>query len=220
MRPEFQAALFDMDGTLLKTMRYWRLTALEMLLARDILPPPEMMGRLFKISSRVFCREALALHGVELEERVILQEMENYMLPHYQRDAQVKGRAKEYLQYLRAKGVPAAVATAAPEAFARLALERLEMAEYLQFIADGRALGMDKHDPAYFRCMAQRLGVECGQMCVFEDALYSIRAAKEAGCPVIAIFDESQSRDWEQIQATADACIRDYDELMEGWDVK
>ena len=34
MIPEFKAALFDMDGTLLATMRYWRLTTIEVLLAR------------------------------------------------------------------------------------------------------------------------------------------------------------------------------------------
>ena len=33
MIPEFKAALFDMDGTLLATMRYWRLTTIEVLLA-------------------------------------------------------------------------------------------------------------------------------------------------------------------------------------------
>ena len=32
----FDAAIFDMDGTLLDTMRYWRFTTLEFLLAHQL----------------------------------------------------------------------------------------------------------------------------------------------------------------------------------------
>ena len=214
MIPKFRAALFDMDGTLLRTMRYWRLTTIELLLGRDIVPTPEQMARVFSSSSRALCREVLAEHGIFMEDMEILRELEGYMLPHYQRDAKIKGLAKEYLAHLQARGVIMAVATAAPRDFAACALGRLGMADYFKFITDGYVHGINKRSPEYFRMMAGMLGVETNEMCVFEDALYSMKSAKEAGCPVIAIYDESQKRDWAEIQQTADLCIRDYDEIM------
>ena len=59
MLPKFKAALFDMDGTLLCTMRYWRFTTLELLLQLDIIPTPEQLGLMYSTSSRKFCMEIL-----------------------------------------------------------------------------------------------------------------------------------------------------------------
>ena len=106
------------------------------------------------------------------------------------------------------------VATGSPREFARDGLERLGLAHYFKFITDGYEYGMDKHESAYFDLMARKLGVEAGEMCVFEDAPYSIRAARAAGCPVIAIRDRTQEEKWPEIAQMADHCIDDFTELL------
>ena len=66
MIPKFKAALFDMDGTLLCTMRYWRFTTLEVLLAHDIIPTAEQLSQMYSTSSRRLCMQILAERGLEL----------------------------------------------------------------------------------------------------------------------------------------------------------
>ena len=214
MIPKFKAALFDMDGTLLCTMRYWRFTTLEYLLAHDILPEPEELGQMFSTSSRRLCRQILERHGVEVNEKDMVREMEGYMHRHYLHDAHAKPRVGEYLAQLQRAGIPMCVATGSPREYARDGLVRLGLAQYFAFITDGYEFGMNKSDPAYFRLMAQKLGVEPGELCVFEDALYSMKAAKEAGCPVMAILDHAQEHDWAEIKALADHWFTDYAELL------
>lgn len=214
MIPKFKAAMFDMDGTLLYTMRYWKLTTIEVLLGRDIIPTPEQMARVFTSSSRALCREILNEHGFEMDEMETLREMEYYMHPHYLRDAKAKPRVKEYLEKLRREGVRMCLGTAAPRESAEAALTRLGLIEYFDFILDQYELNMAKNDPAFFRVVAERMGVDLQDMCVFEDALYSIRTAKSLGCPVIAIEDGSQASKQEEIMRTADHFIRDYAELL------
>jgi beta-phosphoglucomutase-like phosphatase (HAD superfamily) len=94
--------MFDMDGTLLFSMRYWRLTTIELLLGRDIIPTPEQMSRVFSSSSRALCSEVLREHGIDLDDMSILQELESYMLSHYRRDVKSKPHVHAYLQKLRA----------------------------------------------------------------------------------------------------------------------
>ena len=214
MIPKFRAALFDMDGTLLCTMRYWRFTTLEVLLAHDIIPTAEQLAQMYSTSSRRLCMQILAEHGVELSYEDAVREMEGYMHRHYLHDAHAKPGVGEYLKGLKEAGIPMCVATGAPRQYARDGLVRLGLAQYFDFITDGYEFGMDKHDPAYFRLMAQKLGVEAGEMCVFEDALYSIKSAKAAGCPVMAILDPAYQRDWEEIKGLADHWFADYGELL------
>ena len=214
MIPKFKAALFDMDGTLLCTMRYWRYTTLELLLAHDVLPTPEELGQMFSTSSRRLCMQILENRGMRMDEVDMVREMEGYMHRHYLHDAHAKPNVEAYLSNLRDAGIPMCVATGSPREYARDGLARLGLAQYFEFITDGYEFGMNKSDPAYFHLMAQKLGVEAGEMCVFEDALYSIKAAKEAGCPVMAIQEAAQQNNWEEIKALSDHWFEDYGELL------
>ena len=214
MIPKFKAALFDMDGTLLCTMRYWRFTTLEVLLAHDIIPTAEQLSQMYSTSSRRLCMQILAERGLELDQKDVIREMEGYMHRHYLHDAHAKPRVGEYLAKLRNAGIPMCVATGSPREYARDGLVRLGLAQHFEFITDGYEFGMDKHDPAFFRLMAQKLGVETGEMCVFEDALYSIKSAKAAGCPVMAILDPAYQYDWEEIKALSDHWFTSYSELL------
>lgn len=214
MIPKFKAAMFDMDGTLLYTMRYWRLTTIELLLGRGIIPTPEQMSMVFNTSSKALCKEILHEHGIEMADIDILHELEYYMHHHYQQDAKVKPDVQAYLEKLRREKIPMCIATAAPREFAMEALTRLGIADYFDFVTDCYEQEMTKRQPEFFYRMAEKLGVKTEDMCVFEDALYSIQGAKAAGCPVIAIRDITYSHHWQQIEETADLFISGYAELL------
>jgi len=214
MIPKFKAAMFDMDGTLLRTMRYWRLTTIELLLSYNIYPTPEQMARIFTSSSRALCMEAFAQHGIQKDQREVLRELESFMYRHYQKDATKKPRVEEYLETLRRQGIPMCIATAAPREFAREVLDRLGIGAYFDYITDRYEQGIGKENPEFFHRMAAHFGVDVSEMCVFEDALYSIRTAKSVGCPVIAIEDETQILDKAEIMRIADVYITDYAQLL------
>ena len=214
MLPKFKAALFDLDGTLLCSMRYWRFSTLELLLAHDVIPTGEDLSRMYLTSSKRLCAEILEAHGIHMEQAEIVHELEAYMHRHYLCDAHAKPHAEAYLRKLQAEGIRMCVGTGSPREFARDGLRRLGMDKYFFFITDCYEYGLTKSDPAYFAFMAQKLGVETKDMCVFEDALYSIRSAKAAGCPVIALIDPTQVNDHAEIKRTSDHWIQSYAELI------
>ena len=66
MNENFTAAIFDMDGTLLDTMPYWRYTSVEYLLAHRLPLLKDIVAQAFDVSSRKLIMDNLKGDGVKL----------------------------------------------------------------------------------------------------------------------------------------------------------
>lgn len=210
------AAIFDMDGTLLDTMRYWRYTTLEYLLARGLPVSDEDLLRMHDTSSRRFLLDYAAREGLDFgPEREMIAELEGYMNRHYLYDAKLKSDVPELLDRLARRGVRLCVATGSPREYARNGLGRLGILDRFAFVTDNYEMPLTKAEPEYFARVAARLGTVPEKCAVFEDALYAMQSAKAAGCRVVAIEDSTARRQRDAICGLADRYVRRWSEL---WD--
>ena len=213
---DFDAAIFDMDGTLLDTMRYWRYTSLEYLLAHQLPVRPEDLARMEWTSSRALVKEIAEREGFDMGSwQTMVGELEEFMNRHYLHDAKRRETVPELLEKLRGMGKPMCVATGAPRQYARNGLSRLGILKYFEFVTDCYEFGMDKSQPEYFEEVARRLGTRPERCAVFEDALYAMKSAKTAGCRVVAIEDSTARLQRDEIRAIADRYILNYSELLD-----
>lgn len=213
---DFDAAIFDMDGTLLDTMRYWRYTSLEYLLAHQLPVSPEDLARMEWTSSRALVKEIAEREGFDMGSwQTMVGELEEFMNRHYLHDAKRRENVPELLERLRGMGKPMCVATGAPRQYARNGLSRLGILKYFEFVTDCYEFGMDKSQPEYFEEVARRLGTKSERCVVFEDALYAMKSAKTAGCRVVAIEDSTARLQRDEIRAIADRYILNYSELLD-----
>lgn len=213
---DFDAAIFDMDGTLLDTMRYWRYTSLEYLLAHQLPVSPEDLARMEWTSSRALVKEIAEREGFDMGSwQTMVGELEEFMNRHYLHDAKRRENVPELLEKLRGMGKPMCVATGAPRQYARNGLSRLGILKYFEFVTDCYEFGMDKSQPEYFEEVARRLGTKPEKCVVFEDALYAMKSAKTAGCRVVAIEDSTARLQRDEIRAIADRYILNYSELLD-----
>ena len=213
---DFDAAIFDMDGTLLDTMRYWRYTSLEYLLAHQLPVRPEDLARMEWTSSRALVKEIAEREGFDMGSwQTMVGELEEFMNRHYLHDAKRRENVPELLDRLRGMGKPMCVATGAPRQYARNGLSRLGILKYFEFVTDCYEFGMNKSQPEYFEEVARRLGTKSERCVVFEDALYAMKSAKAAGCRVVAIEDSTARLQRDEIRAVADRYILNYSELLD-----
>jgi len=217
MNRDYEVAIFDMDGTLLDSMRYWRYTSLEFLLAHQMPVRPEDLARMHDTSSRKLLYEIAEREGIQIGDRkTVIAELESYMNRHYLHDVHLKENVPELLEAIRKSGMRMCVATGSPRQYARNGLYRLGILDYFEFVTDNyeNAEGLSKDKPEYFTLLAKRLGVAPEKCVVFEDALYAMEAAKAAGCGIVAIEDETARNQREGIVKIADRYIRGYAELL------
>ena len=213
---DFSFAIFDMDGTIVDSMPFWdRLTG-EYLESLQL--PPEEHLDLKDAVERLSMREAAELFQQALDldktpEEIVL-EMGDLMDKHYQEDIQLRAGVKDFLEGMRAEGVPMCVLTLTPAPLAYACLDRLGVAEYFAFILCSDDVGIGKERPEIFAQTAWEFGVYPMETIVFEDSHYAARAAKQAGCTVVGIFEQTHEEHWPMMQRICDETVMDWDEAM------
>ena len=195
-----KVAAFDMDGTMIDSMIYWR-NAYQEFLAERGLKMPAALTHLSeeKVYARKACEAICETYG-----RALGMSMDDVW------------EAFEYLDALRAQGVRVGVATATRQDMAEVALERLRLAERMDFGYFGEEMTKDR--PEYFLRLAREQGAQPSECVMFEDALYSMKGAKAAGFRVYAIEDSFARPDKPEILRLCDRYFIDYRELMNGED--
>ncbi len=209
-----KACIFDMDGTLIDSMHFWRKVNFDFLIDHRLTVPPEMMAQLTTMSSKLASkRYAEMFPHLNMTAKDILAEYMDRMLTYYRYDVAPKPGAVAFIQSLRERGIPYCVATTTETHIAGPALDRFGMLEGARFLVCTKDLRLNKSNPACFEAVAARLGYTCAACAVFEDALYAIEGAHKAGCTVCGIEDASSIQDREKILPLCRAFIRDYADL-------
>lgn len=203
--------IFDMDGTLVDSMAYWRSLGREYLARQGVTEGVEPILERVKPmtmteSAALFIRE----YGLSGTPESVAAEMNAVMNEHYRTDIPLKPGALEYLQALRGLGARMCVASATAAPLMEACFRRLGVEEYFDFMLSCEEVGAGKDRPDVFFAAARRLGGSPGETAVFEDALFALRTARNAGFYTVAVYDSSE-RQWGQLEQLADECVADWE---------
>ena len=203
-------AIFDMDGTLIDSMIFWKNLASEYLSSKGVTQVPEDLPERIKpmtmSESAALFRQEFGLSGDPEAE------MNAMMDDHYRNDILLKSGVREYLQMLRSRGVRMCVASATAEHLMEACLTRLGVRGCFEFLLSCETVGAGKRSPLVYHESAKLLGADPAEIAVYEDALYAVQTAKEAGYYVVGVFDESASKNWKTIENLADEIILNWEE--------
>ena len=207
-----QFAIFDMDGTLIDSMVFWKNLATEYLTCKGVREIPaeilEQIKPMTMSESAALFQTAFGLTG-DIES-----EMNAMMDDHYRKDIPLKPGVREYLQKLHDWGVQMCVASATAEHLMESCLTRLGVRDYFEFLLSCETVGAGKRSPIVYHTSAQRLNVMPQEIAVYEDALYAIQTAKKAGYYVVGIYDDSAADRWQAIEEMADQIIINWEDAL------
>lgn len=203
-------AIFDMDGTLIDSMVFWKNLATEYLNAKGVAEiPREILERIRPMTmseSAALFKQEFGLTGDPEAE------MNAMMDAHYRKDIPLKPGVWEYLENLHRQGIRMCVASATAEQLMEACLTRLGVRQYFEFLLSCETVGAGKSSPLVYREAAKRLGAAPGEVAVYEDALYAVQTAKEALFHVVGVFDSGSAGNWKTIEKIADEIIINWED--------
>ena len=191
-------AIFDMDGTLVDSMGFWKRLAFEYLESHGVTDvSAEILERIKPMtmteSAALFIKE----YGLPGTPESVASDMNAMMDDHYRSDIPLKPGVKEYLTKLKTAGVRMCVASATAEPLMEACLGRLGVLKDFEFLLSCETVGAGKKQPDVYLESIRRMGAKPEETAVYEDAVYAAETAKRAGFYVAGVQDESTASCWE-----------------------
>ena len=210
MTSRFKGAIFDMDGTILDSMGYWRSFNVSFLAKRGLEVPEELKGCELTTHSGAAAKLFLQKFDLGMSFEEIIQEFEDGMEPLYASVIDPKPGALDCVRALKRAGLKLCVATLAPRRAAEIALRRHGILDEFEFVLATGETGLSKGGAEIFHRIAGMMNLTAKDCVVFEDSVYAMRGARSAGCAVVAIEEPAAAPDIAEIREISDVYVPDY----------
>lgn len=217
MIKHIQAVIFDIDGTLVDSMGVWHDIDIEYFKLLEIPMPPTIQKDIEGMSfteTAVYFKETFRIEEKTVEDIKldwIRMAQEKYLY-----EIKAKPGAKEYISFLKEKGIKIGCATSNDRNLAMAALQPHGWTSKVDALRTACEVNAGKPAPDIYLKVAAELGVAPENCLVFEDIPNGMRAGKAAGMTVIGVEDERAKKYKEEIGTICDYFIKDYYELLEG----
>lgn len=205
---KIDGAIFDLDGTLLDSMKIWDTIGEDYLLSLGI-EPKENLKETFKnmslTQSALYYQE---YYNVDKTVEEIISEINSLVEHFYIYEVQLKHGVKEFLEKLSKNKIKMIIVTATDRYLVEASLSRLKIREYFIDFLTCQEVGYGKDVPVIYEEALKKLNTDKEKTMVFEDAVYAIITAKKAGFIVSGVCDQSEEQD--KVKELSDFYIREF----------
>ena len=211
-----QAAIIDLDGTILDSLGMWSKIDHDFLkLRRDVEVPEDYARIIAPMTYRETAEYTIARFGLTDEPEALMAEWEQMAEEEYRSNIELKPYAREFLLRLRERGIKTVLCTSSPESYYGPALHRLEVYDLFDAFVTTGEVGMSKHFPDVFLLAAKKVGMDPKDCTVFEDIPDAIMGAKKAGMRTCGVYDPRGAAEMDQMRQICDRYIMTLKDFFE-----
>ena len=207
--------IFDLDGTLLDSMKLWSTVGRDYLISLGKKPNSDLDERLREMSMRQASAYFISDYGIVKTPEEIAQGINDTMEDNYKHRAFPKEGVIDFLEAMMKKGVKMCIASATDTYLIEYALKANNMEKYFEGIFSCTDVGSGKDEPHIYNQALKFLGTDKDTTYVFEDALYAIKTLKANDFKVVGIADKFSEDQQEIIKKKADIFVNSFCELKE-----
>ena len=212
---EFNAVIFDMDGTLIDSTGIWHEIDKEFFAKRGMELPKDYAQHIVHLGltqAAVYTKETYHLKE-SIQE--IMQEWHDMSIDMYKYHVPLKEGALELLKLFKKNGIKMAIATANDEPLYRPCIDRLGIGEYFDEIADVNTAKEGKQSAKIYLDLAKKLGSEPQNTLVLEDMPTCVKTAFKSGFLTVAVYDHASKAYDQEKKDNSHLFINNFFELLE-----
>jgi HAD superfamily hydrolase (TIGR01509 family) len=205
------AVIFDMDGVIVDSNPYHKIALKQFCEKHSYhLSDAELKSRIFGRTNKDWL---MSLFNGKLTDKQVKEfedEKESLFREIFAQHIKPVEGLISFLEMLKARQIPRAVATSAPPANVQFTLEKTGTQKFFQVVVDGDAVENSKPHPEIYLKTIAAIHFLPERCIVIEDSLSGITAGRQAGCKVIGI---TTTHTREEMRET-DLVIDDFNDLI------
>lgn len=209
-----KAVLFDMDGTLIDTEKYYRIFWPKAMAEFGYRMTDEQVLAMRSLGRPFAPAKLKEWFGEELDYYAIRARRTEMMEECLDREGiQLKPGAVQILEFLHDRGIPAAVATATPPERTEKYLQATGIRSYFTKVISATQVKEGKPSPDIYLFACGEMGLRPEECMAVEDSPNGVLSAYRAGCRVVMVPDQTQPD--EGLAALLYGCVPSLDKLRE-----
>ena len=213
MDRNIKGVIFDLDGVLLDSMSIWTDLGARYLKSIGTEPEEGLAAILFSMSMEQGAEYMSRHYDLAKSPDEVMDGLRHMLENFYFYEVKAKAGARELMERFDKEGIRMTAATSSPREHVERALERNGLLSYISKIFTSAEVRSSKHSPEIYDAASSFMGTTPQETLVFEDSLYALKTASEAGYVTVGVFDADGEKDQEGVRETSDIYIKELSEF-------
>ena len=194
-----KAIIFDLDGTLVDSMKYWRSVSRDFMKTKGIDIEDEIQHKMTTMNLDASLKYLKDYYKLEESFEELMRDFSRTVEDFYRNKVETKEGCLEILEYFKDQGMKVVIGTSTAAHFANIVIEKYGIDKFIDGLYTADSVGHLKAEEKFYTSIVEELGERPEDVFLVDDSYLALRTGKKAGLEVIGIYDENSKDTWATI---------------------
>ena len=194
-----KAIIFDLDGTLVDSMKYWRSVSRDFMKTKGIDIEDEIQHKMTTMNLDASLKYLKDYYKLEESFEELMRDFSRTVEDFYRNKVETKEGCLEILEYFKDQGMKVVIGTSTAAHFANIVIEKYGIDKFIDGLYTADSVGHLKAEEKFYTSIAEGLGERPEDIFLVDDSYLALRTGKRAGLKTIGIYDENSKDTWPTI---------------------